>query len=246
MWTLGFDTTAATVTAALMKDDCLVAHYSASSSTTHSTTLLPAIENILASAGITAKDLSLISCSAGPGSFTGVRIGTATAKGLAAPFGTSCIGVSSLEAMAAVFGEIECFILPALNARRGNVYSALFASDGKGIVTRLTEDDLLSVSELRSFIEGNIPQGEARVLYVVGDSTCEILDALWSLDCTIAKRAPELLAYPSGYGAAIAGRKLFLAEDFDSEKFKASELVPIYLRKSQAERELEEKKAGLR
>ena len=245
MWTLGFDTTAATVTTALMKDDTLVAHYSASSATSHSTTLLPAIEDMLASAGINASDLSLIACSAGPGSFTGVRIGTATAKGLAAPFGTPCVGVSSLEAMAAVFGEIRGVICPALNARRGNVYCAFFYSDGDGNVSRLTEDDLLPVASLNTYAEGAVSlcDHESPALYVVGDTTAEISAVLEECNSFTLRRAPAMLATPSGYGAALAGRKQFLDSGSDAEQFKEASLAPIYLRKSQAERELDEKKA---
>lgn len=245
MWTLGFDTTAATVTTALMRDDSLVAHYSASSATSHSTTLLPAIEDMLSSAGIKACDLSLISCSAGPGSFTGVRIGTATAKGLAAPFGTPCVGVSSLEAMAAVFGEIRGIVCPALNARRGNVYCAFFYSDGDGNVTRLTEDDLLPITGLDAYAENAVKMCEDDMpsLYVAGDTTEEIRASLAECTSFNLRRAPAMLASPSGYGAALAGRKIFLESGSDADRFSASYLAPIYLRKSQAERELEEKRA---
>lgn len=245
MWTLGFDTTAATVTTALMRDDTLVAHYSASSATSHSTTLLPAIEDMLSSAGIKVSDISLISCSAGPGSFTGVRIGTATAKGLAAPFGTPCVGVSSLEAMAAVFGEIRGVVCPALNARRGNVYCAFFYSDGNGNVTRLTEDDLLPVAGLAPYAENAVKLCDEEIpsLYVTGDTTEELRASLSECTSFELRRAPAMLTSPSGYGAALAGRKVFLKSGSDAERFSASKLAPIYLRKPQAERELEEKNA---
>ena len=135
MWTLGFDSTTATVTASVLKDGVEIASYSAVSGTSHSTTLLPAAADLLKASGITVRDLSLISCSAGPGSFTGVRIGVATAKGLAAPFDIPCIGVSSLEAMAYMFADVPCVVCPVIGARRGNVYAAVFSCDGMGNVT---------------------------------------------------------------------------------------------------------------
>jgi len=242
MWTLGFDTTASTVGVALLSDGKLVSQYSASSTTTHSTTLLPAIEALLESASIKVSDLGLICCSAGPGSFTGVRIGCATAKGLAAPFGIPCMGVSSLEAMASVFGEIPCVICPALNARRGNVYCAMFVSDGNGNVKRLTEDDLIAVSELPKVIEKKLKEYSLSELplYIAGDSIDAVTVATESRGLKVSK-TPALLADPSGYGAALAGIRLFKESGKDNEAFSEMKLAPIYLRKSQAEREKEEK-----
>ncbi len=241
MWILGFDSTASTVTAALLNDGKLVASYSADSATSHSTTLLPAIENLLLAAGIKTKDLSLISCSAGPGSFTGVRIGVASAKGLAAPFDIPCVGVSSLEAMAYMFTELKGFICPVLGARRGNVYAALFSSDGNGNITRLTDDDLVSVSAIDSFVADNIPCTDKPCLYVTGDTVEEVSAVLSACDKVSIKKTPTLLSSPSGYGAAVCGMTIFDAENRDKTHFSGEALVPIYLRKSQAEREKEEK-----
>ena len=232
MWTLGFDTTAGVVTAALLDGETVAFKYSCKSSTSHSTTLLPAIEDMLRKAEISVKDLGLISCSAGPGSFTGVRIGTSTAKGLAAPHGIPCVGVSSLEAMAYMFGSTEGIVCPALIARRGNVYTALFRSDGKGNVTRLTPDDLVAISVLGEFAA----QTDGTIT-VTGDANDEVLASLTDagLDAEIAPVGYEL---PSGFGAALAGRKKYLESD-DKSVFTAKALMPIYLRKSQAERELD-------
>lgn len=240
MWTLGFDTTASTVSVALLRDSALVCTYSASSKTTHSTTLLPVIEQLLEAASIMVSDLDLISCSAGPGSFTGVRIGCATAKGLAAPFNIPCVGVSAMEAMAASFKDIECIVCPALNARRGNVYTAVFHSDGNGSVTRLTDDDLLPIADIPSLITDAAKQAglASLTVYIAGDSVREISDA--DPDGRI-KEAPALLKDPSGYGAALAGLKYFIENGCDTSLFSEGRLAPIYLRKSQAEREKEER-----
>lgn len=243
MLVLGFDTTASTVSAALLRDGKLISQYSASSTTTHSTTLLPAIETLLQSASLKAENLDLICCSAGPGSFTGVRIGCATAKGLAAPFSIPCVGVSSLEGMAMVFGELPCVICPALNARRGNVYCALFVSDGKGCVSRITEDDLLSVPDLCAQISEKLSDDSLNglPLYIVGDYINEITKEAEKSEINVSA-APSLLINPSGYGAALAGIREYKNSGCDRKLFTEARLTPIYLRKSQAEREKEERK----
>lgn len=242
MLVLGFDTTASTVSAALLRDGELISQYSASSTTTHSTTLLPAIETLLQSAFLKVEDLDLICCSAGPGSFTGVRIGCATAKGLAAPFSIPCVGVSSLEGMAMVFGELPCVICPALNARRGNVYCALFVSDGKGCVSRITEDDLLSVPDLCDRISEKLCDSSLSglPLYIVGDYINEITKEAEKSEINVSA-APSLLINPSGYGAALAGIREYKNSGCDRKLFTEARLTPIYLRKSQAEREKEER-----
>ncbi len=100
MKTLGIDSTASTATVALTENGRILAAYSIASGTTHSTTLLPMTESVLSVTGLSVSDIDLFALSAGPGSFTGVRIGAAAVKGLAFPRNTPCIGVSSLEAMA--------------------------------------------------------------------------------------------------------------------------------------------------
>ncbi len=243
MWTLGFDTTSATVTAALLHDSKPVCYYSAYSATSHSTTLLPTIENLLAAAGIKTRDLSLISCCTGPGSFTGVRIGCASAKGLAAPFDIPCVGVSSLEAMASTFDRIEGVICPALNARRGNVYTSLFTSDALGKIERLTDDDLIAITDIPKLILSNVENLDTPI-YVVGDSINEVSDSLCANDKINVKKAPALLAVPSGYGVAVAGEKVYFASSSDKSAFCHKKLVPTYLRITQAEREKNEKNAN--
>ncbi len=242
MWTLGFDSTTATVTASVLKDGVETASYSAMSGTSHSTTLLPAIEDLLKTSGITVKDLSLIACSAGPGSFTGVRIGVATAKGLAAPFDIPCIGVSSLEAMAYMFADTPCVVCPVIGARRGNVYTAVFLSDGNGNVTRLAEDDLVSIAEIKTFINGYTADIEEKLpLYFTGDTVAEAYEAEGDLVTLSLTETPDSLALPTGYGVAACGYKKFIDSGEDTEIYSESALLPIYLRKSQAEREKEER-----
>ncbi len=242
MWTLGFDSTTATVTASLLKDGVQVASYSAMSGTSHSTTLLPAIESLLAASGIAPKELSLIACSAGPGSFTGVRIGVATAKGLAAPFDIPCIGVSSLEAMAYMFGEIPCVICPVIGARRGNVYAAVFYSDGDGNISRLADDDLVAIADVKNFVNGCTSHIEGRLpLYFTGDAVAEVYATEAELTSVKLSETPHVLASPTGYGVAACGYRKFKDSGNNASLYSEAALLPIYLRKSQAEREKEER-----
>ena len=136
---LAFDTTAKAVTAAICEDERLLSSYFAELPGVHTTeTLLPAIELLLKNASLTLDDMELIAVSAGPGSFTGVRIGVATAKGLAFDKNIPCAGVSSLLTMACDSGT-DGVLCCSLKARPGESFYALFRKEGDAL-TRLTED----------------------------------------------------------------------------------------------------------
>lgn len=246
VWTLGFDTVSSTVSAAILRDGEVMSTYSAAAATTHSTTLLVAIERLLESLSLRASDLELIAFCAGPGSFTGVRIGAATAKGLAAPFDTPCVGVSSLRAMAELFGRIRCAVCPALNARRGNVYTALYVSDGNGGITNLVPDELVAVSEVPSLVVRTLGQHslEGLPVYVPGDTSDELVALAHDCGADNILLPPQAITSPSGIGAALAGLCLFNEAGARTELFLEQSQNPIYLRKSQAEREKEEKQNG--
>ena len=128
---LGIDTTAKTATAAIVEDGRLIAITVLNTPNTHSVTLLPMIDGLLKSAGLTLNDIDVFSCSVGPGSFTGVRIGTSAIKGLAYANGKPCVGVSSLEALAMNVTAEDGIICPVMDARRGQLYNALFAKTTK-------------------------------------------------------------------------------------------------------------------
>ena len=229
MLVLGFDTTASTVSAALLRDGKLISQYSASSTTTHSTTLLPAIETLLQSASLKAENLDLICCSAGPGSFTGVRIGCATAKGLAAPFSIPCVGVSSLEALALNVSETAGIICPVMDARRNQLYNALFKYDN-GELKRLTEDRVLSADELKSELAGATEE-----VYLTGDGSYIAAKALAEMN---VKTPHEVLCYHNAYNVALLAYRAYSeANEQTRLGFTAEALAPVYLRMSQAERE---------
>ncbi|MBO5757809.1 MAG: tRNA (adenosine(37)-N6)-threonylcarbamoyltransferase complex dimerization subunit type 1 TsaB, partial [Clostridia bacterium] len=123
---LALDSTAVVGSVALCEDTRMVAHYTLNTGNTHSQTLLPMIESALGCAEWEIDDLDLIAVSNGPGSFTGVRIGVATVKGLAFGKNIPCAGVSTLEALAYNLRYFNGIICPVMNARRAQVYNALF------------------------------------------------------------------------------------------------------------------------
>ena len=144
---LSLDSSALVASAALCEDDKVLAEYTLNNGNTHSETLLPMVESILKAFGITAADVDLFAVSAGPGSFTGVRIGAATIKGLAFAWGKPCEEVSTLEALACNLRMHKGLICPVMNARRSQVYTALFRSDGEKL-ERLMPDSAMAISEL--------------------------------------------------------------------------------------------------
>lgn len=226
------DTTVKTAAAALVDDGTLVAEYSLSTDT-HSTTLLPMISSILALSGNKVSDIDLFAVSAGPGSFTGVRIGVSAIKGLAFADNIPCAGVSSLEAMAMNFTGIRGTIVPVINARNRMVYTALFLSDGVNAPKRMTADEQLPIADLLDKL--NSMSGS---VYFTGDAYEMLLAEEKKPETTAV--TPEKLRVPSGYGVAVAAERMWNAEE-DKNVFLESRLAPIYLRKSQAEREREEK-----
>ena len=190
------------------------------------------IENMLSLTGHTVDDIDLFAVSAGPGSFTGVRIGVSTVKGLAFKNETPCIGVSSLEALAASFSGIDCIVVPVIDARRDTVYTAVFRSQTDGGITRLTEDAQMSIAELFDVLS----QYDETV-YFTGDAYPKITSYE---GCPKCAHTPEKLSRQSAYGVCRAAYNMW-TEAEDRSEFTDNNLVPIYLKKSQEERELEEK-----
>ena len=226
MLILAFESSAKAASAALVRDGRLVSQYSQCSGLTHSRTLLPMAEDMLKNAELSLEDVDLIAVAHGPGSFTGVRIGVSTVKGLAWGTGKPCVGVSTLEAMAwhgLAAGGVIC---PVMDARRGQVYNALFEiRDGRPC--RLREDRPIALEELAEELRGlDAP------VFLIGDGA-ELAAATFkktALDCRVA---PENLLWQSAWGVAMAA--------LDKPAGSADLLLPVYLRLSQAERERQER-----
>ena len=228
---LGIDTSAKTATAALTEDGVLTAEASVRTDT-HSSTLLPMIEAMLRFAKTEVRDLDALAVTVGPGSFTGVRIGVAAVKGLAFADRIRCVGVSSLEAMAYNFAGIEGIVVPVIDARRGMVYAAVFRTGADGRVMRLTEDGQIPVGELTEKLKA----WEGERVYFTGDAA-DTLEASPNRPANTA-RTPGKLRAQSAYGVAARAEEILKTAE-DPDRFTDAALVPVYLKKSQAERERE-------
>ena len=234
MLILAVESSAQTASAALCRDGKLLGQYSVNSGNTHSTTLLPMAEQLLYAAGLTPDAVDLFACSRGPGSFTGVRIGVATVKGLA--FGTDkpCVGVSALEALAYGLRGADGIVCPLIGARRSQYYAALFRVRG-GEVDRLCEDDIVLAADLDGYLAGFDED-----IRLCGDG---YESALPYVHHPRLHMTPELLRWPGAFAVAECAAALYARTD-DPGAFREENLSPLYLRKTQAEREREERLAG--
>ena len=225
---LSVDSSAIVASVALCEDGRLRAEYTINNKNTHSETLLPMVESMLSFFSIDAEDIDLFAVSSGPGSFTGVRIGTATVKGLAFAMDKPCVGVSTLEAIAYNLRFHRGLICPVMNARREQVYTALFRSDGENI-TRLMDDSAIAISEL----DGILAQyNEEVALAGDGYDIC-----LRGMQKTSLRPVPERLRHQSAFSVAEVAHKQYSEGKFDSDR----SLGVDYLRPSQAERERAER-----
>ena len=225
---LSVDSSAIVASVALCEDECLLAEYTLNNKNTHSETLLPMVESMLSFFSLEACDIDLFAVSSGPGSFTGVRIGTATIKGLAFAMEKPCVGVSTLEAIAYNLRFHKGLVCPVMNARRSQVYTALFRSDGENI-TRLTDDCAIAISELDDILA---QYNEEIALAGDGYEIC-----VKGLKKTNLRFVPERLRHQSAFSVAELAYKKYS----DGETYTDRSLGVDYLRPSQAERERAER-----
>ena len=222
MLTLAFESSAKAASAALCEDGRLISQVIQCSGLTHSRTLLPMAEDLLKNAETDMKQIDCFAVAQGPGSFTGIRIGIATVKGLAWAAEKPCIGVSTLAAMAwngTAAGGLVCAVM---DARRSEVYSALFRIRD-GIPVRLCPDRAISLSALAEELETM-----DETPFLVGDGA--ELTASFLRERELAFRfPPECLRWQSAWGVAM--------ESVGKKQISSQELLPVYLRLSQAERE---------
>ena len=226
MLILAFETSAKAASVALTEKGKLLGESYQNTGLTHSQTLMVMAEDTLKQCGKTAADVQAVAVAAGPGSFTGVRIGVAAAKGFAWGAQLPCYGVSTLEAMAVSLGIWDGYVCACMDARRNQVYNGVFCAEA-GKLTRVTEDRAIALSDLKE---------ELKILkkpiFLVGDGAVLCYN-------TLKEEVPELVLPPEhrlhqrAVGVAILAQNLAdagIAPD-------GGELTPNYLRLSQAERE---------
>lgn len=223
---LAFESSAKAASVALCEDEFLIAQSYQNSGLTHSTTLLPMAKSLLDHCGVALEQVDCLAVAAGPGSFTGLRIGISTVKGLAWGLEKPCAGVSTLEAMAWNLAHVDGVICCAMDARRNQVYNALFQAEG-GTLTRLTPDRAISLEEL---FQG--PEAETRAQILVGDGAelCYNYAVPLGVDLVLA---PPHLRFQRATGVARAA----VLQAQRGELVTAGDLTANYLRLSQAERE---------
>lgn len=244
---LALESSAIAASVALTEEDKLLAQAFQNSGLTHSRTLLPLAESLLAHCDVPLSAVDALAVAHGPGSFTGIRIGVATVKGLSFGASIPCVGVSTLEAMAysarALAGMTGCNLCCVMDARAGQVYNALFtiAADTANAVTgtmektaerptpgtmmRLCADRAIPLKALGEEIQ-NTPY------FVVGDGAELCYNTLKEL-CGGLRLAPPELRYPTAYGVAVAA----LSRLRNGQGITPHFLDAVYLRKPQAERE---------
>ena len=230
MLILAFETSAKAASVALTDGGRLLGESYQNTGLTHSQTLMVMAEDVLKQCGKTAANVEAVAVAEGPGSFTGVRIGVAAAKGFAWGKELPCYGVSTLEAMAESLGVYDGHIVSCMDARRNQVYNAIFLAD-QGKLTRVTEDRAIALADLKTeleHIDGPI--------FLVGDGAN-------LTHKTLAQDIPELILPPEhrihqrAVGVAILAQRMADAGLTPG----GNELNPNYLRLSQAERERAEK-----
>lgn len=230
MLILAFETSAKAAGAALLDDKKLLGECYQNTGLTHSQTLLPMAQDLLKNCGYTPADVTHLAVAAGPGSFTGIRIGVAAAKGFAWGASLPCFGVSTLEAMAAQLGTWQGYVCPVMDARRSQVYNALFHAEC-GKCTRIREDRAISLSDLGAEL-----QKLTEPVFLVGDGSILCYNTLLESVPNLVL-PPEHRMHQRAAGVALAAREKILR----GEEGNALELTPNYLRLSQAERERLEK-----
>ena len=226
MLILAFETSAKAASTALLEDGRLLGESYQNTGLTHSQTLMVMAENLLKQCGKTVADVNAVAVAAGPGSFTGVRIGVAAAKGFAWGGEVPCYGVSTLEAMALSLGAYQGYVCPVMDARRSQVYNALFYVN-RGQLDRITEDRAISLEQLKQEL-----LALKEPVFLVGDGSILTYRTL-SEEVPNLVLPPEHRMHQRAVGVALlAAQKIAAGEPGDG-----AALTPNYLRLSQAERE---------
>lgn len=230
MLILALDSSAAPASAALLEDGKILSEFYINTKQTHSQTLMPMVESVLKLTNKTLDDVTCMAVSAGPGSFTGVRIGVSCVKGLSMTRNIPCAGVSTLRAMAENARQLTGIVCAVMDARCGQVYNALFRAEG-GTLTRLCDDRALPIAELleecKTFTEK---------IYLVGDGAELCYKTFAAIRAELLQ--PQL-RFQRASGVAMAAQEMVE----NGQTVTPDALMPIYLRLPQAERELKAKNA---
>ncbi len=220
---VAIDTSGPVASCAVMRDGEIVHLIAMNQGLTHSETIMPAVNACMSASGLRCDQVDCFAAVAGPGSFTGVRIGVCAVKGLAHAWNVPCARIDALEALAMNYSGFDGIACPILDARRGQVYCAAFDMRG-GMPARVQEDDAV---ELTAFLD-RLPRD--RRLVILGDG-------LRAHEQRIRELLPEALIAPANLRQLRADAACLLAQARSETWMEARLLTPIYLRAPQAERE---------
>ena len=225
MYILGIETATSVISVALMDDDRLIVEYLINNPKTHSVNLMPLIKNALTEADATPEQFAAIAVSAGPGSFTGLRIGISTAKALAQVWGLPVVGVNTLEAIAYPYTGWKGYFCPVLNARKNEVYAAVYETGDNVLTCRLGPLALTPLelaNKLRAIGQSVALLGEGVLIY----------HHIWPEYLTgRVTYLPTITSFPRGAAVAALGRQILQANGGTDPML----LKPYYLRLSEAE-----------
>lgn len=230
---LSVECSAKPVSAAVIEDGKIISFSFSDINLTHSQTLFPIIESTLKSANFKFSDIDAVGVATGPGSFTGLRIGIAAAKGLAQPRDLKCAGVSTLLSAAYMFGGREAFVCPVLDARCGQVYNAIFEVSGEKI-TRLCPDRAVMTEDLINEIKALT----GKKVILCGDAAESVMKAAGENENITV--APKPIVLQNAIGVGLCAYDLIQKGEYVS----ADKLTPSYLKLPQAERELNLKRGA--
>lgn len=229
---LSLDSTAKIASAAVCENEKMLSSFTVENTLSHSELLLPMAIEAMKEASVSIDDIELFTCTVGPGSFTGVRIGAAVIKGLAFGRGIPCAPVSTLESLAQNLFPLDGIYCPLMDARRNQVYNALFESKD-GALTRLCEDRAISLSELEAELKEKYADKKIRFS---GDGYNVAMKFFEGSDLKIAE-TPYSLIGQNAVSTAICAYRSFKAGKYVTD----AEFAPTYLRMPSAERERLEK-----
>ncbi|UNC91444.1 tRNA (adenosine(37)-N6)-threonylcarbamoyltransferase complex dimerization subunit type 1 TsaB [Candidatus Contubernalis alkaliaceticus] len=236
MLILGIDTSTMVCSVALARENQIVGEYTLQNKKTHSQRLMPLISAVIENCDFTPGDLGGISVTCGPGSFTGIRIGVAAARALSQALGIPLVGIPTLDVLAFQFNYGEGLICPLLDARRGEVYSAVYRSSGEQI-ERITNYMAVPLRELLEFL---IAAPEEKIIFL-GDAMDKYRDLLQETLKARACFAPPFLRVNRGALVAYLGLNRICSE---KHRDNYLHLKPMYLRRSEAEVKWEERQKG--
>ena len=226
---LSVDSSSVTASVAITENGKILSEKFINNGLTHSQTLMPMVESAINDSGISINDIDLFAITNGPGSFTGVRIGIASVKGMADALDKKCIAISTLEAIAEPLKNDDVIACAVMDARCNQVYTALFNNGN-----RLCEDKASLIDELGD----ELKQYDKKIVFI-GDGSVLCYDKLHEIiqNCEVAD---ENIRFVHGSNVGFVAEEKIKNQE---EPISSANLVPFYLRLPQAERELNNKKS---